>query len=250
MSDQEATAHLLAQLSLQQLRDLHAGHIASHPAAATPARKCSAFAAPSCGYADTGADMLDSNFANLRDLPSASLDQIQRKAQITTDAELIERLGAVLRSRWTKAAALGLACTVTLLLLTGCGGGDDHDDRFEPALAMPQGVVMVGDPVPGATVPATAAAADSRIALVHHIGRTGTGPAAADKTRSDCEAARAKNITCVVVRAVDDGMGAEIGKWMLAEEMGLVLCDLTASPDIDKNLIRCATAAAGSRAIL
>lgn len=255
MSDTEATAYLLSQLSTQQLRDLHSKHVAARGPAPKPqqrqAAQASAFMAPCGGYADTGSDMLDSNFANLRDLPEPlrATSALQADAIARTDGELTEFVGAVLRSRWTKAAAAMLAISVALLL-TACGGGDDHDDHFEPALTMPQGVVMVGDPVPGATVTPTATASTGRIALVHHIGPAGTGPAAADKTRADCEAARAKSVTCVVVRAVDDGMGAEIGKWLLADEMGLVLCDLTASTDMDANLIRCATAAAGLRTIL
>lgn len=136
MSDQDATSHLLAQLSLQQLRDLHASHTAGNTtAASTAATRSSAFAAPSCGYADTGADALDSNFASLRDLPPTSIDQIQREAQIATDAELLDYIGTVLRNRWTKAAALLLACAVTLLVMTDCSGDHREEGSFSPALA-------------------------------------------------------------------------------------------------------------------
>jgi hypothetical protein len=130
MTQQEAHTHLLKHLSLQQLRDLHAT-----TAPKTPTN--SAFAGACGGYADTGADMLDSNFAALRDLPPTNVDQIASEARMQADAELAAYTSAVLRSPWTKAAlcALAIACGFAL---TGCGGRDTDQDELAPAIYQPR----------------------------------------------------------------------------------------------------------------
>jgi hypothetical protein len=137
MTQQQAHQHLLQQLTLQQLRDLHAS--TAKAAASTAIRKAqatagtaSAFAGVCGGYADTGADMLDSNFAALRSLPPAEVDQIASEARMQADAELAAYTSAVLRSPWTKAALCALAIAA-LFALTGCGGSDQPAD-LEPAI--------------------------------------------------------------------------------------------------------------------
>lgn len=130
MTQQEAHTHLLKHLSLQQLRDLHA---TTAPKAPTN----SAFAGVCGGYADTGADMLDSNFASLRDLPPTNLDQIASEARVQADAELAAYTSQVLRSPWTKAALFILAAAA-LFALAGCGGRDTAEEEPAPAIYQPR----------------------------------------------------------------------------------------------------------------
>lgn len=113
MSDTEATAYLLSQLSTPQLRALHAHHFP-----------------------------LDSNSATLRDMPEQQIAALEQEiaalehraeARARTDAELGEFVRAVLRSGWTKAAAAALAITVTILMLTGCTSPADSQDNAAPA---------------------------------------------------------------------------------------------------------------------
>ncbi|MEY4906706.1 MAG: hypothetical protein RL260_424 [Pseudomonadota bacterium] len=137
MTDVEAHQHLLQQLSLEQLRDLHAltaqtaarGVIAK---AKSDATQKSVFAGVCGGYADTGADMLESNFSTLSELPTPTRLQVEDEARLQTDAELAAFIGAVLRSPWTNAAICTLA-VAALFALTGCGGSDQPAD-LEPAI--------------------------------------------------------------------------------------------------------------------
>lgn len=139
MSEEKAVAHLMSQLSLEQLRDLNAKCADIKASAVIKKAKAtsaaSPFAAACGGYADTGADFLSSNFAALQGLPSTSIDQIQSEAQIAADAELMDFISAMLRSPWTKAAAAVLAIAA-MLLIYGCGGIDHSaaDDEIKPAL--------------------------------------------------------------------------------------------------------------------
>jgi hypothetical protein len=128
MTQQEAHTHLL-----QQLRDLNA---TTAPKAPTN----SAFAAACGGYADTGADMLDSNFASLRDLPPTNLDQIASEARMQADAELAAYTSQVLRSPWTKAALFILAAAA-LFAFAGCGGRDTAEEELVPAIYQPRAKV-------------------------------------------------------------------------------------------------------------
>lgn len=136
MSHTEAHAHLLAQLSLEQLRTLAETTkpairsdrpMPTHITAAT-------FAAPSGSYYDTGADALDSNFATLRDLPAEqrTLTSLEAEAMAATDRELHEFLANVWRSVWTRAALVAIAAAA-VLALTGCGG-TDHAHTTTPDL--------------------------------------------------------------------------------------------------------------------
>lgn len=142
--------------------------------------------------------------------------------------------------RWVwRIAAVGMAA-IAVAALTGCGGGDDAD-RFEPALAMPQGVALVGDALPGLPT-----AGRQYVAVINRVGAPGTGAAAAHQSGADCEAAKqlGRQI-CVIVTTAADGEGAQIGKWLTAANYGAVYCDLTApKADTAALLTRCAADAA------
>lgn len=133
MTQQEAHTHLLKHLSLQQLRDLHATTAPTAPKAPTN----SAFAGVCGGYADTGADMLDSNFAALRDLPTINVDQIASEARMQADADLAAYTSAVLRSPWTK-AVLFVLFAATLFAFAGCGGRETAEEELAPAIYQPR----------------------------------------------------------------------------------------------------------------
>lgn len=136
MSHTEAHAHLLAQLNLEQLRTLaETTKPAIRSDRPTPAPITAAsFAAPTCGYYDTGADALDSNFATLRELPAdlRTPSSLEAEALAAADRELNEFLLSVWRSGWTRAALVALAAAA-VLALTGCGG-TDHAHTTTPDL--------------------------------------------------------------------------------------------------------------------
>lgn len=144
MSEEKAVAHLISQLGLEQLRSLNAKCADIKASAAIEKAKAasaaSPFAAACGGYADTGADTLDSNFANLRDLPEPlrSTSALQADAIARTDAELSAFVGSILRSPWTKLVA-GLLAVAATAVVIGCSGSDEPlAAEHTPAIYQPR----------------------------------------------------------------------------------------------------------------
>ena len=127
MTHRQACEHIAAQrrLARQSAPAIHR------------VQQASAFEAPACGYYDSAADGIASNFGTLGPAvaETANTPELLAKAKREADRELRDFLFSVLFSRWTRAAAV-LLIVAEALALGGCGGGDDQEEPavFGPAI--------------------------------------------------------------------------------------------------------------------
>ncbi len=148
------------------------------------------------------------------------------------------------RGFWRVAAVAALSACV--LTLAGCGGGGG--DEAEPAPMTPARsnqirAGLVGQPVGTLSPVSMSEAITQDVVISHRPGPPGTLAAAADAARMDCEGARKAGRPCVIVSTAIDGQGAQVGKWLAADSMRVIFCDLTRSTALELDTERCAAVA-------
>ena len=115
-----------------------------------------------------------------------------------------------------------IALMAGVLVLGGCGGGGEETPPATP------------DSTPSTTpFPHGPSTPSPGVLVSPRPGPPGTGRHAADLSDADCRGLRSSNLrsVCVVQILPEDGEGAQIGKFLVAADLGAVLCEPLQAPE-------------------